>query len=152
LEEAMPAASESEPKIRARGTVRVSLPAKIAYEPEALKKSIGSVLERLGCPTCFSGANCQFIHERDFVLDAKGAISGTSVELNPQPLPPRHDIATVSLARGVRYDIKKVFKAVDKVIDLIGSCPCHSGIDVLYLNELNVIGVNEQVEAQRFGG
>ena len=30
----------AEPAIRARGTVRVSLPAKIAYSPDALKKSL----------------------------------------------------------------------------------------------------------------
>jgi hypothetical protein len=143
---------ENEPKIQARGTVRVSLPARIAYNPVALKKSIGSLLERLGCGKCFSGADCLFTHERDFVVDAKGVISAVSVELNPQPLPPRDDAATVSLARGVRYDIDKVFKAVDRVIDIIGPCPCHSGIDILYLNELNVIGINEKVEAQQFGG
>ena len=33
----MPTANE--PAIRARGTVRISLPAKVAYNPDALKKS-----------------------------------------------------------------------------------------------------------------
>jgi hypothetical protein len=98
------------------------------------------------------GADCFFTHERDFVVDAKGAISRASTELNPQPEPPKGGHTTVPVARGVRYDINKVFKAVDKVIDLIGGCPCHSGIDVLYLNELNVIGINEQIEARQFGG
>jgi hypothetical protein len=140
------------PKIRARGTVRVSLPAKIAYHPEALKQSIGSLLERLGCARCFSGADCLFTHERDYVVDVKGGISAVTVELNPQPLPPRADHATVSLASGVRYDIDKVFKAVNKVIDIIGSCPCHSGIDVLYLNELKVIGIDAHGESHQFGG
>jgi hypothetical protein len=148
----MPTRVENEPKIRARGTVRVSLPATIAYDPAALKKSIGSLMERLGCGTCFSGADCVFTHERDFVADLKGTLSAAAVELNPQPLPPRAANTTVSLAPTVRYDINKVFKAVDKVIDLIGPCPCHSGIDILYLNELNVIGINEKIEAQQFGG
>jgi hypothetical protein len=150
--ESMSTKVEGEAKIRAHGTVRVSLPATIAYNPEALKKSIGNLVERLGCPRCFSGADCVFTHERAFVADSKGTISAVTVELNPQPLPPRADAAAVSLARGVRYDINKVFKAVDKVIDLIGPCPCHSGIDILYLNELNVIGINEKIEAQQFGG
>lgn len=143
---------ENVPKIRARGTVRVSLPAKVAYDPEALKTSIGSLLERLGCGRCFSGADCLFTHERDFVVDAKGMIS--AVELNPQPLPPGPppERATVSLAAGARYDIDKVFKAVDKVIDIIGACPCHSGIDILYLNELKVIGIDAQGAPHQFGG
>jgi hypothetical protein len=148
----MPTAVEREPKVRARGPVRVSLPAKIAYEPDALKKTIGSLLQRLGCPNCFSGADCRFTFERDYVIDAKGALAAVAGELNPQPLPPRASTATVSLARGVRYDIDKVFKAVDAVIHTLGPCPCHSGFDVLYQNELPVIGINEKVEAQQFGG
>lgn len=149
--------TDVEPKVRAHGTVHVKLPAKIAYDPNALKKSIGSLLERLGCTRCFSGANCFFTHERDFIVDAKGALAADPQPepwvLGPLPDPWRSaGSVTVSLARGPRYNIDKVYKAVDKVIDIIGSCPCHSGIDVLYINELPVIGVNEQLEAQQFGG
>src|ERR1700680_5022804 len=61
----MPAAAvEGEPKVRAHGSIRVSLPARIAYNPDALKKTIGGLLEQLGCPRCFSGADCLFTFER----------------------------------------------------------------------------------------
>jgi hypothetical protein len=146
----MPAtAVESEPKVRAHGAVRVSLPAKIAYSPDALKKTIGGLMEQLGCPRCFSGADCLFSFERDYVVNPQGALNAR--ELNPQPLPPRTNTATASLSSGMRFDIDKVFKAVDQVINALGPCPCHSGFDVLYQNELPVIGVSEQ-GAQRFGG
>ena len=156
----MATATRSEPpRARAHGTVRISLPAKIAYDPRALKASIGSLLERLGCPKCFSGADCLFTHERDFVVDAKGAVTAVGAgptpnpwKAGPLPDPWKEAIATVSLPPGARYDINKVFKAVDKVIDIIGAHPCHSGIDILYQNELKVIGFNEQLEAQQFGG
>src|SRR5437763_14733723 len=110
----MPAAAlDTQPKIRAHGTVRVTLPAKVAYNPDALKKSIGGLLEQLGCPRCFSGADCLFTFERDYVVNPQGGIS--AVELNPQPLPPRMSgtaaHATASLGRGMRFDIDKVFKA-----------------------------------------
>jgi len=129
----------------------VSLPAKIAYNPDALKKSIGGLLEQLGCPRCFSGADCLFTVEREYAVNPQGALA--AVALNPQPLPPRVSAhaATASLGRSMRYDIDKVFKAVDQVINTLGPCPCHSGFDVLYQNELPFIGVNEQ-GAQRFGG
>jgi len=123
----------------------------VAYNPDALKKSIGGLMERLGCTKCFSGADCMFTFERDFVVDPQGAFVARSAELNPQPLPPRAT-ATVSLSRGIRYDIDKVFKAVDAVIHNLGPCPCHSGFDVLYQNELPVIGINERGEALQFGG
>lgn len=146
----MPAAAvEGEPKVRAHGSIRVSLPAKIAYNPDALKKTIGGLLEQLGCPRCFSGADCLFTFERDYVVNPQGGFA--AVDLNPQPLPPRASTATASLTRGMRFDIDKVFNAVDQVINTLGPCPCHSGFDVLYQNELPVIGVSEQ-GAQRFGG
>jgi hypothetical protein len=141
----MPTATD--PEIRARGTVRVSIPAKLAYDPKALKKTIGNLMERLGCPKCFSGANCLFTAERDFVFDPGGAVA-----LNPQPLPPREAMAVASLSHGNRYDIDKVFKAVDNVIRTLGACPCHSGFDVLYQNEIPVIGIDENGGAKQFGG
>ena len=64
------------PKLRAKGPVRITLPAKVAYDPKALKESIASIVERLGCPECFSGASCLFEMERDFVVC--GSISSTS--------------------------------------------------------------------------
>jgi hypothetical protein len=42
--------------------------------------------------------------------------------------------------------------SVDAVIATLGSCPCHSGFDVLYQNELRTIVVNEKLEALQFGG
>ena len=136
-----------EPAVRAHGTVRVSLPAKVAYNPDALKKSLTSILDRLGCPRCFSGANCFFQAERNFIFDPAGAVS-----LNPQPLPPVASHATVVLAPANRYDIDKVFKSIDAVIKGLGSCPCHSGIDVLYQHELPVLGITEKFEVQQMGG
>lgn len=146
----MATAIDIHPRTQIRGTVRVSLPARIAYNPDALKKSLGSLMERLGCPHCFSGADCLFNFERDFVVDPQEKLN--AVALNPQPLPPRESTAIVSLNRNIRYDINKVFKAVDSVINTLGPCPCHSGFDVLYQNELPVIGVNERGEAMQFGG
>jgi hypothetical protein len=91
------------------------------------------------------------MNERDFVVDPAGAIAFRSSELNPQPLPPAAEVR-VSLAPGVRYNIDSVFKAVDAVIGFIGACPCHSGFDVLYQNEITVIGINNEGVAQQYGG
>jgi hypothetical protein len=139
----------AEPRLRAAGPVRVTLPAQVAYDPAALKKSIRSIVERLGCPTCFSGADCLFQMERRFVVDA-------TQQANPDPTPWEPDPEawqlarrlTAGLAKPVKYDIDKVLQAVDKVIDLIGPHPCISGFDVLFRDELIV--VNEQLQAQKF--
>lgn len=139
-------------KTQAHGPVRVSLPASVAYSPDLLKKSIHNLLGKLGCLTCFSGADCLFQVERDFVVDAKASVLDR-VALNPQPLPPgRSSTAHVALPKGAQFDIEKIFKAVDGVINVLGPCPCHSGFDVLYQNEIRTITVNEQMQAQQFGG
>ncbi len=146
------------PKRVAAGPVRITLPVHVAYSPEALKKSIASIAEQIGHPRCFSGADCLFLMEREFVVDPQGqgaaaagtqtALLGPSAVAYPIPEPWK---VTVGLSSGVKYDLDKVLTAVDRVIDLIGPHPCISGFDMLLRDELNVIVVNEQLKGQRFG-
>ncbi len=140
------------PRLRATGPIRITLPARIAYDPGALKESIASVVERLGCPKCFSGADCLFQMERAFVVDPArkaGPLPDPWVSFaGSNPMPGLTYQATVGVARAVKYDLDKVFKAVDRVIDLIGPHPCISGFDVLFKDEMIV--VNENLEAHRF--
>lgn len=132
---------------RARGAVRITLPASVAYDPKALKRGIANIVERLGCPKCFSGADCFFTTERELVLDTKLAVSPAA---EPDPIPWRENTYAVGLSSKVRYDLDKVFKAVDKAIDIIGAHPCISGFDFHFQDELRTIVVNEKLEAQRF--
>ena len=144
----MSAEQASTAKPRAAGPVRVSIPAKIAYSPDALKKSIAGVLERIGCPRCFSGADCLFQTERRFVLDdGVKADPDTSPAAGPGPQP---WAVTVGVSSRVKYDIDKVFVAVDKVIDLLGPHPCISGFDVFFKDELRTIVVNDQLQGTKF--
>jgi len=146
--EAAEKAARPKRKTQAVGPVRVTLPAKIAYDPSALKESIGSILERIGCPRCFSGADCLFQTERSFVLDPE-------MRLEPEPNPWRSSAAfdarhqvNVALPPSVKHDIDKVFLAIDKVIDILGAHPCISGFDTLFRDE--IIVVNPELEAQQF--
>ena len=149
----MSAEQKSTANPRAAGPVRVSLPAKIAYSPDALKKSIAGVLERIGCPRCFSGADCLFQTERNFLLD-----DGAKLAAGPVPDPwqlaagPRPEpwAVSVGVSSRVKYDIDKVFVAVDKVIDLLGPHPCISGFDVFFKDELRTIVINEQLQGTKF--
>jgi hypothetical protein len=132
-----------------RGPIRVTLPAAVAYDPDRLKTSIGSILERIGCRSCCSGADIYLQMERNFLVDPETNVetlkAGASVEYRGRP----HQFA-VGLSPTVKYDIDRVFQAIDKVIDLLGPHPCISGVDVLLQDELRAIVVNERLEAQRF--
>ena len=61
------------------GAVRISMPAKVANDLETFKKGVAAFAERLGCPECFSGFDCTFESERDFVLDADLKVTSTEV-------------------------------------------------------------------------
>jgi hypothetical protein len=143
------------------GPVRVSLPARVAFDLDALKKSITGLAEQIGHPACFSGADCLFDFERNFVVDAGAKVSsvpfaggwqqdgsaslGRALPQDPIPLQP----VSVTLAPAVRNDLKKVLAAVDRVVNLLGCPSCHSGFPLHFRDELNLIMVNEQLQAKR---
>lgn len=49
--------------------VRITIPAAVAFDIGKLQKSLVGIAERLGCRSCFSGSDCTFILERNFVID-----------------------------------------------------------------------------------
>ncbi len=50
-------------------SIRITVPAKAAYDLKAFQKVLASLAERLGCRPCLSGADCFFQFERDFVVN-----------------------------------------------------------------------------------
>lgn len=58
------------------GPVRVTIPAKVAFDIDALFEVQRSVFERLGHPACYSGADIRFMLERDFLVDMEGRLKG----------------------------------------------------------------------------
>jgi hypothetical protein len=53
-------------------TVRVVVPAKIAFDLGSMNKVTGAILGRLGCPACHSGWDIRFDLAREFAVDEKG--------------------------------------------------------------------------------
>jgi hypothetical protein len=56
-------------------TVRVVIPAEVAYNLDRFQKTLANLGERLGCRACLSGAACQFLLEKDFLVDPAGKIT-----------------------------------------------------------------------------
>lgn len=62
-----------EPK-RFGTTVTVRLPAKFAFDFDAVTRIQKDILGRLGCDGCCSGFDIRWITQEDFVVQARGQI------------------------------------------------------------------------------
>lgn len=143
------------------GPVRVTIPAKMAFNLPELESGIDRLVDALGCGKCFSGADCSFLHEREFVLgELKAGPHPDPWRAGPQPEPWRQarlqaQQVTVVLSKDVAYDLPAVKNVLAKILDLAG-CPCHSGLDISYLSEINLVSrvmarnVEQQLEQQGF--
>ena len=49
--------------------LRITIPAKVAFDIGAIHKVIDNFARAIGCEKCYSGASCFFQMERDFVVD-----------------------------------------------------------------------------------
>jgi len=134
------------------GTVRLTIPAAVANDIGSLKKELVSFAERLGCRTCFSGADCFFQLERDFLVDGEQQVMqspGLRVELNPQPLPP--GMVLVRMDKEVSLDIERLGGAIDRIVGALGCKTCCSGFDIFFQQEVEFINVDKNMNVAAFG-
>jgi hypothetical protein len=134
-------------------TVRITIPAAVAYNLEAFQKSIASLVEQLGCRTCFSGADCTFLQERNFIINEVGEVRGLRnpepqpspwlAFTNPEPSPWR--FATATLPGKVSNNLEQIRDVVTNVAGRLGCSACCSGFDILFRQELDFV-VNEAGE------
>jgi hypothetical protein len=130
--------------------VRITIPAAIAYNLEAFQESIGNLVERLGCRTCFSGADCTFLHERDFIIDEKLGVRASPQMPWPSPwhLPwPSPWLTTASLPGEVSNNLEKIRLAVSNIAGKFGCPSCCSGFDIEFRQELDFVA-NEAGEVR----
>jgi hypothetical protein len=129
------------------GTVRISMPASVANDLNAFKKGITALAERLGCGSCFSGVDCTFQMERNFVIDealnvAPVPSASKGVEVTEISGPSRG--VTVTMPATVDYDLKKILHVADLIGRNLGQhwlsgglAYCCSGFDITFQQELN---------------
>ncbi len=63
-------------ELTAGRAVRVTVPAKIAFNLDQMQKVTQEVLGRLGCDKCHSGWDIRFKLEEDFFVDERGNVRG----------------------------------------------------------------------------
>jgi hypothetical protein len=110
--------------------IRVTVPASLAFHPESFQEGIINLMERLGCPKCFSGWDCTFMLQREFLLKPdKGveAIEKTSSVGVPA--------INVRLDRELSFSLDKITSLLRNLSKKYGCLPCHSGFDFRFRNE-----------------
>ncbi len=113
------------------GAVRITIPAKVAYDLPAFQKSLGIVVEKLGCVECGSMFDCTFFTVRDFVINEALEISSVA-EVDPTPEPAREIV--VNLPLKVSSNIGLLQQAVARIADQINHSECTSGFDITFRN------------------
>ncbi len=124
-----------------KGVVKLSIPAKVAYNSELFKESIYNLLDEIGCKACFSGVDCYISTFRDYILEAKSLKVASLDKLSdgtPQPvlLKPNNTLSA-SLSPEVAGNIKSVDRAINTIFDEIGCRACCSGHDVYFQNNFD---------------
>lgn len=128
-----------------RGPVRITVPASVAFNIDALTKSFDRIAERLGCRACFSGADCTFSLARDYAVDASLKLRPVAAPQDPIPSVP---VVTVDLDEKVGNDLSAVKRVAAEVSQLLGCAPCHSGFDLRFqqaIREQRNLVVNDKL-------
>jgi len=122
-------------KVITGNPIRVSVPAAVAFNAKEFKTSVASLMERLGCPTCFSGFDCRFQLQRDYFIDPIDAKIVKPVLAQNSS----HNLVNFALSPAKSNDIKQVHKVIDELHSKFGCAPCHSGFDFLFQHRLEEV-------------
>ena len=126
------------------GAVRVSMPAKVANDLDLFKKGVAAFAERLGCPECFSGFDCTFESEHDFVIDDNLNVQATDVRAGQAVSrgAAKREV-TIALAPSAEYDLEAILTKIDIWGKRLGPhwlqgglAMCCSGFDMTFEREL----------------
>jgi hypothetical protein len=137
---------EMHPEAFADPTVRFTIPASIALDPNGFLGALDRIAEILGCGKCFSGVDCLFQRQKDFVLDASSKILPT----NPVPARslPTVDVVATDDTLG---DIEGIRRLAQVAFGKLGCLPCTSGYDVLFRNTIRTLVVDERFNVRAYG-
>ena len=119
--------------------VRVSIPMSVAQDLGAFKRTLGSILERLGCPACCSGHDIHFELQRRFSFEGDLDVPQTSFGQKHALHEMTAHRVSAGLSPKLAGDLDGVFAAIDRIADLSGHPQCTSGDDLFLRTEINIL-------------
>lgn len=116
-----------------KNAIKLSIPAKVAYNADLFKKGITDLLDNLGCRACFSGTDCYFSTIQDYVINDGLESQFQRQSLNALEAPSKSTLS-VAMSPEVASNIKLVDQAIDRIFEEIGCRACCSGHDIHFQN------------------
>lgn len=132
-------------ELSAAKAVRVSIPVSVASDIGALKKSVGSILDKLGCRACCSGFDIFLERQREALVT--DGLRGTARLGAFSASKTAGSTLRVGVSPGSVAKIEDVNLMLDKIADLSGHVACATGCDIfLQMEEMFVLDRNLNVE------
>ena len=129
----------AELKDHATRSVRVSIPMSIASDIGKFKETLGSILDRLGCPACCSAHDIYFEMQRDIRFDGDLDIAKAAFASKRAGAAASVPVVSAALSPKLASNIKDVFSALDRIVDLSSHPACTSGDDLFLRVETNIL-------------
>jgi hypothetical protein len=120
-------------------SVRVSIPVSVAANLESFQKTLGTLAERLGHPTCFSGRDCTFQIQRDFVVDEQLVLRARSLTAAVAQVAQPSPGISVTVPHSVGFKIDQIKSLVAKVAGELGHTQCCSGFNLNFQQEVEFL-------------
>jgi hypothetical protein len=116
--------------------IRVTVAASVAFNPDSLKKGISGLMEKLGCGKCFSGFDCRFQLQRDYLIDPELKTHSINNGFEKSV-----SVVNVNLDKETGYNLDKIRGVIDIIHKKFGCAPCHSGLDLQFRNVIKELAV-----------
>ncbi len=139
-------------RLTQRRPVRVSIPAKVAYDLDSFNKSLIDLLDELGCKSCCSGYDITFEtfrgpyaigHDLEVTrLRPQHQLRTADIEVGDRDYEPIQ-VVKVGLHEKAAFNIEVITEAVAKIAGELGHIACVSGFDIRFQNQLDFM-VNAQ--------
>ena len=129
----------------AGGKVRVSMSAEVANNLDAFKKGVIRFAEEIGCPKCFSGLDCTFESEREFVITKEFEVRRGVLPQDSVSRGAGTRRVTVPLSQSEEFNLETILDKIDILGKRIGphweqggAALCCSGWDPTFGRETDI--------------
>ncbi|MET0241842.1 MAG: hypothetical protein ABW174_00150 [Flavitalea sp.] len=125
------------------GTVRITVPATVAFNGKLFEKNVRELVKHFGCEFCHSGKDYRYVLAKDYIVSEKLELQPIrshffNVNADGAPVAMQADSPAlrVGLSSEQGGDLEVVLNVIEKIRKNFGCAPCHSGLDIHFKGEI----------------